>query len=77
MDDKTFYIVSALCAAASTVLIWKLRRGESNLPPGPKRLPLLGNVLDIPRGVPVWQTFTSMARKFGMSPHTLWFPVLD
>ena len=66
MDDKVFYVVS-FCAAVSLPLIWKWRRAGAKLPlpPGPKGLPLLGNVLDIPRGVPMWQTFTSITRKYG------------
>lgn len=66
MSGQTLYVAS-LCVAASLAFIWKWRRGGSRLPfpPGPKGLPLLGNVFDIPRGVPLWLTFTSMAKKYG------------
>ena len=63
-DNKTVYLMS-FCVATSLALIWKWARGRAKLPfpPGPKRLPLLGNVLDVPKDVPIWQTFASMARK--------------
>ena len=67
MSDGALYVAS-LCAAVSLAFIWKWRCRESRLsfPPGPKGLPLLGNVFDIPKGVPVWLAFTSMSKKYSM-----------
>jgi len=33
-------------------------------PPGPKGLPLIGNILDLPRGMPVWEGFAKMAEMY-------------
>ena len=72
MSDDALY-VALLCAALSLALIWKWRRKES-FPPGPKGLPLLGNVFDLPKGIPVWLTFTSMSQKYGTHPFHFTFP---
>lgn len=67
-DDKVLYL-SFLCAATSLVLIWRWGRGETagrRFPPGPRGLPLLGNVLDLSKDVPIWQTFQSMAQDYRM-----------
>ena len=41
-------------------------RNKSKLPypPGPKGLPLIGNILDLPRDVPVWEGFAKMAETY-------------
>ena len=33
-------------------------------PPGPKGLPLIGNILDVPRGMHIWEGFTRMAEAY-------------
>lgn len=51
----------------SLALITCLLRRPSRralLPPGPKRLPIIGNVLDMPRTYP-WLTYTQWAATFG------------
>lgn len=67
-DNKAVYLFS-FCVATSLALIWKWLRGGTRLPfpPGPKGLPLLGNVLDVPRDVPIWQAFASISREFSVS----------
>ena len=49
--------------------VWYSRRGPRNpenlpYPPGPKPLPLIGNVYDVPRDVP-WKVFEEWGRKYG------------
>ncbi|KAH9929336.1 cytochrome P450 [Fomitopsis serialis] len=54
--------IPALC-----ILLYSLSRssqGNRHLPPGPKRLPLVGNVFDLPSQYP-WQFFASWAQKYG------------
>ena len=56
---------------AAAVVYRRLRRwGRTRrfpLPPGPKGYPVIGNVLDIPRGVPLWEGILALGRKFGES----------
>ena len=76
-DNKTLYTAS-LCLAASLALVWKWRqnRNKPPYPPGPKGYPLIGNILDVPQDVPVWQGFIPMARKFSERPFDLWLDVI-
>ena len=76
MNDNNTLYATTLGAIAVLALVWNGRRSGTKppFPPGPKRLPLLGNLLDVPRGIPIWQTFTTVAKKFGMYPLALYFP---
>ena len=47
------------------VAVHRWRKHKLPYPPGPKGYPIIGNVLDVPRGVPAWEGFTSMAHKYG------------
>ena len=54
-----------LAVAASLVLIRKRRRNDRlPYPPGPKGYPVIGNVLDIPRDVPLWKALMSIGEKY-------------
>jgi hypothetical protein len=70
MSDNGALYATTLCTAVFLAFIWNGRRNGAKLPlpPGPKGLPLLGNVLDVPRGVPIWKTFTTMAKMFSTRP---------
>jgi hypothetical protein len=57
-----------------SLVIWQLLSKKSRgnpqglpLPPGPKPLPLIGNVLDMPKDYP-WKTFQQWCKQYGMSP---------
>jgi len=61
-------------AAVALIAVTKylVSRGSSSksklpYPPGPKALPLIGNALDFPRNVPVWEGFSQMAEKYRTS----------
>jgi len=50
------------------ILILAKKRKNPTLPypPGPKSYPILGNALDLPMSVPVWESFVSLAKDHGM-----------
>ena len=51
-----------------------LNKSKSPYPPGPKGLPLIGNMLDLPRDIPVWEGFAQMGETFRMSMVlTIWW----
>jgi hypothetical protein len=62
-------LASYLVGAISTVAVfgWLIRRkpiGGLPLPPGPKPLPLIGNLLDMPK-VKDWETYHEWSRRYG------------
>ena len=69
-DNTTLYYAASICAAASLALVLKWRGGGTRppYPPGPKRYPLIGSVLELPSDVPMWEGFTSIAEKFSRYP---------
>ncbi|KAJ7624709.1 cytochrome P450 [Roridomyces roridus] len=44
--------------------LWSGSRSQLPLPPGPKKLPILGNLLDIPSKDP-WETYAKWAKDYG------------
>ena len=76
LDDMkiTSHLAIPLGATISLIVLARyfktrdsLRKSELPYPPGPKGLPLIGNVLDVPRGVPIWEGFTRMAKTYRTS----------
>ncbi|KAH7890618.1 cytochrome P450 [Phlebopus sp. FC_14] len=63
--EKTHYAV-ALGVLASGVILFRARSSPAStrLPPGPKGLPLIGNVADLPT-TQAWVKFTELGRKYG------------
>ncbi len=54
----------ALCAIVTAVLYSRRSRSSLPLPPGPKGLPLVGNLFDRPLDHP-WLTYTQWASVYG------------
>ncbi|KAF9653254.1 CyP450 monooxygenase [Thelephora ganbajun] len=53
--------VTLLAVVASLFLVYRRRRNSRwPYPPGPKGYPVIGNVLDVPQGVPLWKAAMSM-----------------
>lgn len=51
--------------AGGTLLAYSLAPGrKSNLPPGPKRLPVIGNVHQMPQEAP-WLVFSEWSKTYG------------
>ena len=46
---------------------WLRKRSKTALPypPGPKPYPIIGNLLDFPHGVPLWEGLTDLAKQHG------------
>ncbi|KAI0029080.1 cytochrome P450 [Vararia minispora EC-137] len=63
-----FLLVDALAAIAffSLAYQWLSRKSALPLPPGPPRLPLVGNAFDIPRDYP-WKQYDKLSEKYGAS----------
>ncbi|KAJ7493305.1 cytochrome P450 [Mycena galericulata] len=67
-DEKT--IILALGAAALIVTLYYVRpkKNVPPFPPGPKGVPVLGNVVDLPQSQP-WVTFSRWAKEHGPIVH--------
>ena len=66
MFDASVIIYPLLLSIPILVLARRRKRPTLPYPPGPKGLPILGNVLDLPKGVPIWDNLQSLANDHGM-----------
>ena len=55
-------------AAFGVILVKKIFTKRSILPPGPSKLPVLENLLDMPAGQE-WVTFAEWGKKYGIKFH--------
>lgn len=61
--SSTTHLLLAVVAASAVVYLWFVRK-TPNKPPGPRGLPLIGNVLDMPGGR-AWESFAKMSETYG------------
>ncbi|KAH9887972.1 CyP450 monooxygenase [Cubamyces lactineus] len=57
-------ILLAISIILITFLSWRRSSAHAPLPPGPRGLPLVGNILDVPRDQP-WRAFRDLSKKYG------------
>ena len=64
-DNRVLYTASLFAAASFAALVLRWQRNGDRLPypPGPKGYPLIGSALDVPRDIPIWKAFISIAQK--------------
>jgi hypothetical protein len=59
-------LLSAIVAVLVGVAVYSWSRKQRPLPPGPRRWPLIGNALDMPREKE-WLAFTEWGKTYGLS----------
>ena len=68
MPQTSSILVGCLLAIAGSILYLRRTRPKLPFPPGPKPLPLLGNVLDLPTSRE-YETYTRWGKEFGDVVH--------
>jgi hypothetical protein len=71
LDQQQTWIVLAL-VAATAVLFLKRNKPPLPYPPGPNRLPIIGNLLDVPKSHP-WETYVRWGKECGQSAFFSWW----
>ena len=65
MATSTTWLGVSLAGIAVYCVRIFLKRNPAPLPPGPKPLPVLGNLFDLPSEKP-WVTYAEWSKSFGM-----------
>ena len=59
-----YLIASAVLLVAILAIYYQDRRRDTGLPPGPPRLPLIGNIPQLPQSNP-WRTYAAWSKQYG------------
>ncbi|KAI0031951.1 cytochrome P450 [Vararia minispora EC-137] len=62
--EQSILLAATVAASALALHGYFSRRSSLPLPPGPRRLPIIGNLLDIPKVYP-WIKYSEWAKKYG------------
>ena len=65
MFDAPAITYSLLFSIFILILVRGRNKPTLPYPPGPKSYPILGNALDLPMSVPIWENFVSLANNHG------------
>ena len=61
------YLSAASVILGCAALMRLAQRGRSDLPPGPKGYPIVGNLFDVP-STHAWEKFSEFGEQYGASP---------
>jgi cytochrome P450 len=68
MDIKTWGLALLALSILARLILQLLRRPSQQLPPGPKPLPLIGNLLQLPKSLP-WLQLHHWSKQYGPIMH--------
>nr|BED42962.1 cytochrome P450 monooxygenase [Trametes versicolor] len=68
LNTLVLYLAASIAVVLALRGLWLRKASKSPLPPGPRGLPLLGNLFDIPRQS-AWKTFAAWSREYGDVVH--------